>query len=157
MPQTDLDALLNGANSYPLAIIYGQATADSEGNINKGAVFGLLFIILCSGFMCVMGTVLTNSRTYWALARDNAVPLSGIFGQVNERLSCPVYSTLFVGTWRHQPNPRVRVDSNGKGDEPNPSCHSCRDDWHPRHPARKQRRLPRHHWLLHRPHYCLIR
>jgi amino acid transporter len=60
-------------------------------------VFGLLFIILCSGYCCVLGTVLTNSRTYWALARDNAVPLSAIFGKVNEGLSCPVYSTLFVG------------------------------------------------------------
>jgi len=95
--QTDFDALLNGVNSYPLAIIYAQATADADGNVNKGAVFGLLFIILCSGYCCVLGTFLTNSRTYWALARDNAVPLSGIFGKVNKRLSCPVNATLFCG------------------------------------------------------------
>lgn len=37
-----------------------------------------------------------NSRIYWALARDNAVPFSGFFAKVSERLSCPVPATLFV-------------------------------------------------------------
>lgn len=37
-----------------------------------------------------------NSRIYWALARDNAVPFSGFFSKVSERLSCPVPATLFV-------------------------------------------------------------
>ncbi len=49
--------------------------------------------------MCCIGTVLTNSRTYWALARDNAVPLSGLLSKVNERLSCPIPATLFVCEW----------------------------------------------------------
>lgn len=39
-----------------------------------------------------------NSRIYWALARDNAVPFSGFFAQVSEKLSCPIPATLFVGT-----------------------------------------------------------
>lgn len=47
--------------------------------------------------LCCIGTTLTNSRIYWALARDNAVPLSSIFGRVNETLSCPVPSAVFVG------------------------------------------------------------
>ncbi|KAI0008727.1 amino acid transporter [Xylariaceae sp. FL0662B] len=89
---TDLSALQGGIDTYPLAIIYQQATGSS------GATFGLLFILLLSTLCCCVGTVLTNSRTYWALARDNAVPFSNIFGRVNESLSCPVYATLFVSS-----------------------------------------------------------
>ena len=95
---TDLSALQGGFNTYPLANIYLQATSDSDGNPNNGATFGLLFIIWVSSLMCCIGTVLTNSRIYWALARDNAVPFSGLFGQVTESLSCPIPATLFVGT-----------------------------------------------------------
>jgi choline transport protein len=85
-----------GVNQYPLAKIYSQATAHADGSQNFGAVFGLLFIIWCSSLLCCIGTFVTNSRIYWALARDNAVPLSGLFGTVNETLSCPVPATLFV-------------------------------------------------------------
>lgn len=93
---TDLDAL-QGFNTYPLAKIYAQATAHADGTPNHGATFGSLFIIFCSSLLCCVGTVLTNSRIYWALARDNAVPLSPLFSRVNEKLSCPVPGTLFVG------------------------------------------------------------
>ncbi|KAI2614863.1 amino acid transporter [Hypoxylon sp. NC1633] len=87
---TDISALQGGINTYPLAVIYQQATG------SQGATFGLLFILFLSSMCCCIGTVLTNSRTYWALARDNAVPFSGIFSRVNEGLSCPIYATLFV-------------------------------------------------------------
>jgi choline transport protein len=87
---TDITALQGNSNNYPLATIYAQATGSA------GGTFGLLFILFLSTICCVVGTVLTNSRIYWALARDNAVPFSTLFGKVNESLSCPVYSTLFV-------------------------------------------------------------
>ncbi|KAH8883852.1 amino acid transporter [Thozetella sp. PMI_491] len=93
---TDLEALQGGFNTYPLANIYAQATAYADGSLNNGATFGLLFIIWMSSMLCCIGTVLTNSRIYWALARDNAVPFSGLFASVNEKLSCPVPATLFV-------------------------------------------------------------
>lgn len=87
---TDITALLGNSNNFPMATIYAQATGSA------GATFGLLFIVFLSTICCVVGTVLTNSRIYWALARDNAVPFSPLFGRVNESLSCPVYATLFV-------------------------------------------------------------
>jgi amino acid transporter len=87
---TDLSALQGGVNTYPLAAIYQQATQSA------GATFGLLFILFLTSLLCCIGTVLTNSRTYWALARDNAVPFSPLFGRVNEKLSCPVEATIFV-------------------------------------------------------------
>ncbi|KAJ2991212.1 hypothetical protein NUW58_g2597 [Xylaria curta] len=87
---TDITQLQGGINTYPLAGIYSQATQSAS------ATFGLLFIILLSSLCCCIGTVLTNSRTYWALARDNAVPFSPFFGRVNESLSCPIEATIFV-------------------------------------------------------------
>ncbi|KAF6844342.1 choline transporter [Colletotrichum musicola] len=93
---TDITALQGGFNTFPLTNIYVQATTSADGIRNSGAAFGLLFIMLGCTVPCCLGLTLTVSRTYWALARDNAVPLSNLFGQVNERLSCPIWSTLFV-------------------------------------------------------------
>ncbi|KDN60390.1 putative choline transporter [Colletotrichum sublineola] len=93
---TDITALQGGFNSFPLTNIYVQATTSSNGIRNPSAAFGLLLIMLGCTLTCCVGLTLTVSRIYWALARDNAVPLSNVFAQVNERLSCPVWATLFV-------------------------------------------------------------
>lgn len=87
---SDISVLQGGVNTFPLAAIYEQATNSA------GATFGLLLIIFLSLLCGVTGTVLTATRAYWALARDNAVPLSGIFSRVHAQLSCPVESTIFV-------------------------------------------------------------
>ncbi|MCJ1328887.1 hypothetical protein MMC10_005564 [Thelotrema lepadinum] len=86
----DLDAVVTSSGSFPLAEVYSQATG------SPGATFGLLFIILLSILICVLGTFLTVGRIWWALARDNAVPFSRFFSHVDERLSCPVPSTIFA-------------------------------------------------------------
>jgi amino acid transporter len=88
---TDLDAVLNSNGSFPLAEVYAQATGST------GATFGLLFIIFLSLAPCLIGTFLTVGRTWWALARDNAVPFSGFFSKVDEDLSCPIPATIFTG------------------------------------------------------------
>ncbi|KAI0877825.1 amino acid transporter [Hypoxylon argillaceum] len=90
---TDLSALQGDSNTYPLAGIYQQATQ------SPAATFGLLFILFLTSMCCCIGTVLTNSRAYWALARDNAVPFSKFFGRVNESLSCPIEATIFVSVF----------------------------------------------------------
>jgi amino acid transporter len=85
---TDLDAVLGSNGSFPLAAIYAQATS------NKAGTFGLLFIVMLSLLICLVGTVLTCSRIWWSLARDRATPFPKIFSKCNERLSCPVEATL---------------------------------------------------------------
>ena len=87
---TDLDAVLTSNGSFPLAAVYSQATG------NKAGTFGLLMIVFLSIMICVLGTFLTVSRIWWALARDNAVPFSGLFSKVDERLSCPVPATILA-------------------------------------------------------------
>ncbi|KAM0302348.1 hypothetical protein ACHAPM_004340 [Fusarium culmorum] len=87
---SDLSVLQGNSNTFPLAGIYHQATGSAA------ATFALLFIILISSLCCVIGTVLTNCRTYWTLARDQAVPFSQYFSRVSTKLGTPVESTLFV-------------------------------------------------------------
>ncbi|EWZ92439.1 hypothetical protein FOWG_05565 [Fusarium oxysporum f. sp. lycopersici MN25] len=87
---SDLSVLQGNSNTFPLAGIYHQATGSAA------ATFALLFIILISSLCCVIGTVLTNCRTYWTLARDRAVPFSNYFSRVSAKLGTPVESTLFV-------------------------------------------------------------
>ena len=85
---TDLTAVVSSNGSFPLAVVYSQATG------SRGATFGLLLILFLSVMICVLGTFLTVGRIWWALARDNATPFSHLFSQVNETLSCPVPATV---------------------------------------------------------------
>ena len=85
----DLNAVTNSNGSFPLAVVYQQATG------NEGGTFGLLFILFLSIMICVIGTILMVGRLWWALARDNATPFAGTFSRVNEKLSCPIPSTIF--------------------------------------------------------------
>jgi len=86
----DFDAIITSNGSFPLAAAYQQATG------NNSATIGLLAIIFLSLLICLIGTFLTLSRIWWALARDNATPFPAFFGRVNERLSCPVQSMLLI-------------------------------------------------------------
>ncbi|KAF2637328.1 choline transport protein [Massarina eburnea CBS 473.64] len=85
---SDLDAVVNSNGSFPLAAIYSQATG------TKGGTFCLLLIVFFSLMICLVGTLLTCSRIWWSLARDNATPFHHIFSSVNEGLSCPIPATL---------------------------------------------------------------
>ncbi|KAJ7860074.1 choline transport protein [Mycena olivaceomarginata] len=86
---TDLDAVLTSNGSFPLAVVYAQATG------NKAGTFGLLLIVFLSVMICCIGGFITTGRIYWALARDNVTPFSSFFSQASARLSCPVPATLF--------------------------------------------------------------
>ncbi|KAF2666826.1 choline transport protein [Microthyrium microscopicum] len=87
----DFSAVQSSNGAFPLAEAYNQATGSA------GATFGLLFIIFLSLLICLVGTFLTLSRIWWALARDNATPFSSFFSKVNTRLSCPVPALILIG------------------------------------------------------------
>ncbi|KAJ7511048.1 choline transport protein, partial [Mycena galericulata] len=86
---TDLDAVLTSNGSFPLAVVYSQATG------NKAGTFGLLFIVFVCILTCCIGIYITLGRTWWALARDNVTPFAFFFSHASQRLSCPVPATLF--------------------------------------------------------------
>lgn len=85
----DLDAVANPPASFPLAVVYLQATG------SPGGAFGLLFLVFLSIMICTIGTTLMVGRLWWTLARDNATPFPKFFSRVNETLSCPVEATVF--------------------------------------------------------------
>lgn len=87
----DLSTLADGSTVFPLAAIYRRATGGST-----SACFMMLLIVFLLAFCSVVGALLTTSRTCWALARDDALPLSSIFGRVNLTRDCPVEATLVV-------------------------------------------------------------
>lgn len=82
-------SIISSDDAFPLAALYLQATG------SEAAACGLLVIVFLAIFICILGTYLTVGRMLWALARDNALPYSMLLGQVNQRLSCPVFSTIF--------------------------------------------------------------
>ena len=88
---SDLDAVLAGTSSFPIAEIYHQATGSSAGTI------GLLFLILVPVFCTCIGCYITAGRTFWTLARDEATPLSSTFGKINETWRNPFNATLLCG------------------------------------------------------------
>lgn len=56
---SDLSAVVSSNGSFPLAVVYSQATG------SKGATFGLLLIIFLSIMICVLGTFLTVSSYHF--------------------------------------------------------------------------------------------
>lgn len=86
----NLDGVITSNGSFPLAAVYSQATGSA------GATFGLLLIIFLSLLICLVGTFLTLSRIWWALARDNATPFPHFFSRVNHKLSCPIPAMILV-------------------------------------------------------------
>lgn len=54
---TDLTAVVTSNGSFPLEVVYSQATG------SKGATFGLLLILFFSIMICCFGTFLTVRPT----------------------------------------------------------------------------------------------
>jgi choline transport protein len=88
---SDLDSVINSTGSFPVAVVYHQATG------NAGGAFCLLLIVFLVIMICAISTTLSLGRTWWALARDQATPFSTFFSSVNEHLSCPIAATVLVG------------------------------------------------------------
>ena len=85
----DYNALFDSA--YPIAEIYRQATGSSAGAI------GLLCLILFCVAVCTVGTYITNGRTLWTLARDEATPFPRFLSHVSPALGMPFNSTICCG------------------------------------------------------------
>lgn len=60
-----------------------------------GAV-GLVSLILVCGLFCSISITNAASRTTWALARDNAIPLAKLFSHVDDRRQIPLWALGLV-------------------------------------------------------------
>ena len=93
---SDLDSILDSQFLFPLASIYQQATQSAAGTL------GLLLCAFLPFFIGTVGVLLTASRMFWTLARDNATPFAPFFAQIhpqhrnpfNAVVLCSVITTL---------------------------------------------------------------
>jgi len=83
----DLPAVTNSVNSIPMII-----------ESNLGPVAGRLFFVLVviSIFACGLVIMLSGSRLVYAMSRDKAFPLSGLFCRVSPHTSVPIPAILFL-------------------------------------------------------------
>ncbi|KAL9595327.1 MAG: hypothetical protein Q9219_006504 [cf. Caloplaca sp. 3 TL-2023] len=61
-----------------------------------GGGLGLMFLVLAITMFCSISITVAASRTTWAFARDDAIPLSRIWSQVSPGLGIPVWALLLV-------------------------------------------------------------
>ena len=61
-----------------------------------GGGLGLMFLVLGVNMFCSISITVATSRTTWAFARDDAIPLSRVWSKVDPRLGVPVWALALV-------------------------------------------------------------
>ncbi|PKS12479.1 hypothetical protein jhhlp_000685 [Lomentospora prolificans] len=62
----------------------------------KAGAMGLLSLIIVLTMCCSFSITVAASRTTWAVARDNAIPLSKVWSHVDKKHGVPVYALVLV-------------------------------------------------------------
>ncbi|KAI4227047.1 MAG: hypothetical protein L6R40_008230 [Gallowayella cf. fulva] len=63
---------------------------------SPGGGLGLMFLVLAITLFCSISITVAASRTTWAFARDDAIPLSRVWSQVSLGLGVPVFALALV-------------------------------------------------------------
>ena len=61
-----------------------------------GGGLGLMFLVLAITMFCSISITVAASRTTWAFARDDAIPLSRVWSKVSPALGVPVFALVLV-------------------------------------------------------------
>lgn len=61
-----------------------------------GGGLGLMFLVLAITLFCSISITVATSRTTWAFARDDAIPLSRIWSKVSPGLGVPVWALVLT-------------------------------------------------------------
>lgn len=86
----DLDSLLESATGFPFMQLYLNVT-------NSAAGATVLILIICLIATAANAAGLTStSRTFWAFARDDAMPFANYFAHVHPGLKVPVRMIVLV-------------------------------------------------------------
>lgn len=85
-----IDDVFATEGGSPVVEMYRQATGTRAGAL------ALMILLLLPLVGSSIGTVLTQSRAFWALARDGATPFSGPHGKVNHSNKVPANAIIFV-------------------------------------------------------------
>ncbi|AMD21356.1 HER077Cp [Eremothecium sinecaudum] len=84
----DLDAIFNSNTGSPILDIYSQILQSKVGALILG------FLVLLTSFGCIIACHTWQARLCWSFARDNGLPYSRIWAQVNPGLSVPLNAHL---------------------------------------------------------------
>ena len=84
----DLDALLASNTGAPILNIYEQATNSKAGAIVLGC------LVLITSFGCIIACHTWQARLGWSFARDNGLPYSKYWSQVNPNAGVPLNAHL---------------------------------------------------------------
>ncbi|KAF9887458.1 hypothetical protein FE257_010175 [Aspergillus nanangensis] len=63
---------------------------------SPGGALGLTFLILVITLFCSISITVAASRSTWAFARDDAIPLAKLWARVHPKLGVPVWSLVLV-------------------------------------------------------------
>ncbi|KAH3903454.1 probable Choline transport protein [Saccharomycodes ludwigii] len=85
----NLDDIMNSNTGFPILEIFYQAL-----HYNKAGAIILGCLILFTSFGCVIACHTWQSRLCWSFARDNGIPYSRLWSQVNSRLGVPLNAHL---------------------------------------------------------------
>ena len=61
-----------------------------------GGGLGLMFLVLVITLFCSISITVAASRTTWAFARDDAIPLARVWSKVSPQLGVPVFALVLV-------------------------------------------------------------
>lgn len=79
-----LDDILGAPVGQALPYIYGRVMGTPGGGL------ALTTLVLVIALFCSISITVAASRCTWAFARDSALPLSGVWSQVNKRFGSPL-------------------------------------------------------------------
>ena len=85
-----LEDLLNAPAGQVLPYIFHVVMGSPGGGL------GLIFLVLVITLFCSISITVAASRTTWAFARDDAIPLAKLWARVDERLGVPVWSLILL-------------------------------------------------------------
>lgn len=89
MPE-DLLEIVSAPYFQSLPYIYAQVMGSPGGGV------ALTALVLAVTAFCSISITCAASRCTWAMARDRALPLSGLFSRVDKRLNVPVWAVVLV-------------------------------------------------------------
>lgn len=86
----DLLGIVNAPYFQSLPYIYAQVMGSPGGGV------ALTALVLAVTAFCSISITCAASRCTWAMARDRALPLSGLFSRVDKRVNVPVWAVFLV-------------------------------------------------------------
>ncbi|KAK2739757.1 hypothetical protein FQN57_006454 [Myotisia sp. PD_48] len=84
------DIIANSPGGQALPYIFSVVMGSPGGGL------ALMVLVLMVTLFCSISITVAASRTTWAFARDDAIPLAHVWARVNKKLGVPVYALLLV-------------------------------------------------------------